>query len=317
MLAAVAIHPNEAPRYDARPATLDDALAEIDELAAQPARASRSARPGSTSSAPATTAAPPRTARSRRTSRSPSGTAWPADPRPRRARRRASRPCCASARPSAPCSTASPATPRWRGSAPSTAGTCRSPAPSRSRTRRTCARRSQVTPRALLLVETDAPFLTPTPYRGRPNAPYLLPHTLRAMAEHLGTDVGRARRPDHLEHRTRLRPLGRRARGIRRSLSAPARRLLRAPPVPPAPRPSEASHDRHRHEAESRRPCQARRLLGPAEIRDLAELLGVTPDQEARPELRHRRQHGAPHRQGRRGQAGRAPSSRSGPGSAR
>ncbi len=47
----------------------------------------------------------------------------------------------------------------------------------------------EVAPRALLLVETDAPFLTPTPYRGRPNAPYLLPHTLRAMAEHLGTDV--------------------------------------------------------------------------------------------------------------------------------
>ncbi|KQV07434.1 TatD family hydrolase [Leifsonia sp. Root112D2] len=44
-------------------------------------------------------------------------------------------------------------------------------------------------PRSLLLVETDAPYLTPTPYRGRPNAPYLIPHTLRAMAEHLNTDV--------------------------------------------------------------------------------------------------------------------------------
>jgi TatD DNase family protein len=38
-------------------------------------------------------------------------------------------------------------------------------------------------PRELLLVETDAPFLTPHPYRGRPNASYLLPHTVRAMAE--------------------------------------------------------------------------------------------------------------------------------------
>jgi TatD DNase family protein len=46
-----------------------------------------------------------------------------------------------------------------------------------------------VAPRSLLLVETDAPFLTPTPVRGRPNAPYLLPYTLRAMAEYLGTDV--------------------------------------------------------------------------------------------------------------------------------
>ena len=44
-------------------------------------------------------------------------------------------------------------------------------------------------PRHLLLAETDAPFLTPLPYRGRPNAPYLLPHTLRAMAAHLETDL--------------------------------------------------------------------------------------------------------------------------------
>lgn len=44
-------------------------------------------------------------------------------------------------------------------------------------------------PRQLLLTETDAPFLTPEPNRGRPNAPYLLPHTLRAMAAHLGTDI--------------------------------------------------------------------------------------------------------------------------------
>jgi TatD DNase family protein len=32
-------------------------------------------------------------------------------------------------------------------------------------------------------VETDAPFLTPTPYRGRPNASYLVPITIRAMAD--------------------------------------------------------------------------------------------------------------------------------------
>lgn len=41
-------------------------------------------------------------------------------------------------------------------------------------------------PPELLLVETDAPFLTPMPYRGRPNAPYLVPVTLRAMAETKG-----------------------------------------------------------------------------------------------------------------------------------
>lgn len=45
-----------------------------------------------------------------------------------------------------------------------------------------------VTPLDLLLVETDAPFLTPMPYRGRPNAPYLIPLTVRALAELKGVD---------------------------------------------------------------------------------------------------------------------------------
>jgi TatD DNase family protein len=39
-----------------------------------------------------------------------------------------------------------------------------------------------VTPLEHLLVETDAPYLTPMPYRGRPNASYLVPLTVRAMA---------------------------------------------------------------------------------------------------------------------------------------
>jgi TatD DNase family protein len=46
-----------------------------------------------------------------------------------------------------------------------------------------------VTPRDRVLVETDAPFLTPTPYRGRPNASYLVPLTMRLMAEVRGEDL--------------------------------------------------------------------------------------------------------------------------------
>ena len=46
-----------------------------------------------------------------------------------------------------------------------------------------------VAPRDRILVETDAPFLTPTPYRGRPNASYLVPVTVRAMAEVRGDDL--------------------------------------------------------------------------------------------------------------------------------
>jgi TatD DNase family protein len=46
-----------------------------------------------------------------------------------------------------------------------------------------------VTPLDRVLVETDAPFLTPTPYRGRPNASYLVPVTVRAMAETRGDDL--------------------------------------------------------------------------------------------------------------------------------
>ncbi|HUL98574.1 MAG TPA: TatD family hydrolase [Mycobacterium sp.] len=37
-----------------------------------------------------------------------------------------------------------------------------------------------------LLFETDAPFLTPHPYRGAPNEPYCLPYTVRALAELTG-----------------------------------------------------------------------------------------------------------------------------------
>jgi TatD DNase family protein len=45
-------------------------------------------------------------------------------------------------------------------------------------------------PAGQLLVETDAPFLTPHPYRGAPNEPYCLPYTVRALAELLEVSAG-------------------------------------------------------------------------------------------------------------------------------
>jgi TatD DNase family protein len=46
-----------------------------------------------------------------------------------------------------------------------------------------------VTPLDRLLTETDAPYLTPMPFRGRPNASYLIPHTARLVASELGIEL--------------------------------------------------------------------------------------------------------------------------------
>jgi TatD DNase family protein len=44
-------------------------------------------------------------------------------------------------------------------------------------------------PKELILIETDAPFLAPEPYRGRPNTSYLVPITARFMAEVRETEI--------------------------------------------------------------------------------------------------------------------------------
>ncbi|MEN0070139.1 MAG: TatD family hydrolase [Propionicimonas sp.] len=46
-----------------------------------------------------------------------------------------------------------------------------------------------LTPADRLLVETDAPYLTPVPLRGKPNASYLMPLTVRFLAERRGVDL--------------------------------------------------------------------------------------------------------------------------------
>ncbi len=49
-----------------------------------------------------------------------------------------------------------------------------------------------VVPVDRILVETDAPYLTPMPHRGRANAPYLLPHIVAFIAEQRDLDLAQA-----------------------------------------------------------------------------------------------------------------------------
>lgn len=48
---------------------------------------------------------------------------------------------------------------------------------------------AQLVPSYQMLVETDAPFLTPHPFRGRPNEPFCAAYTVRDLAELRGQDV--------------------------------------------------------------------------------------------------------------------------------
>lgn len=48
---------------------------------------------------------------------------------------------------------------------------------------------AEIVPDEQILVETDAPFLTPDPYRGQTNQSYCLPYTARVLAEVRGVDA--------------------------------------------------------------------------------------------------------------------------------
>ena len=48
---------------------------------------------------------------------------------------------------------------------------------------------ADVAPPELILAETDAPYLTPVPHRGKPNSPAMTAHTIRALAAVKGMDV--------------------------------------------------------------------------------------------------------------------------------
>ena len=50
------------------------------------------------------------------------------------------------------------------------------------RNARDLAEAARFVPDELLMVETDAPFLTPHPHRGKRNEPYALPYTVRALS---------------------------------------------------------------------------------------------------------------------------------------
>ena len=189
LLAAVALHPNEAPELEASGA-LDDALAVIDELAARP----RVRAIGETGLDFYRTGEDGRGAQFRSFEAhidiaKRHGLALQIHDRDAHddvveTLRRAS------ARPSAPCSTASRATSELARLAADAGWYLLVRRQHHVQERREPARGAAGRCRAdRILVETDAPYLTPAPLRGRPNAPYLVPHTARFMAEVLGVDL--------------------------------------------------------------------------------------------------------------------------------
>ena len=61
-------------------------------------------------------------------------------------------------------------------------------------------------PAELLLLETDCPYLSPVPHRGKPNRPAYVLETLKAVAAMRGVEAARAGRAGRGQRRARLRP---------------------------------------------------------------------------------------------------------------
>jgi TatD DNase family protein len=59
-----------------------------------------------------------------------------------------------------------------------------------------------VVPLGLLLTETDSPFLTPHPHRGKPNDPSYVPHVLSALADAQGRDAAEVEQAVHANAHT-------------------------------------------------------------------------------------------------------------------
>ena len=215
VLAAVAIHPNEAPAYEAA-GELDAAIAVIDELAAQPrVRAIGETGLDFFRTGEDGFAAQFRVVRGAHRARE-EARHRDADPRPRRARRR---PRDAAARRRA----RAHGVPlllgrrrRWRGSPPSSGYYLSFAGNVTFKNAQNLRDALAVTPRERILVETDAPFLTPDPApraaeRAVPRAADRALHGRRARRR-----PRRAVRAARREH----------ARGLRRLLSSAASSLI-------------------------------------------------------------------------------------------
>ena len=204
--------------------------------------------------------------------------------------------------------TASRAARSWRGGRSRSGSTCPSPVLSRSRNPMISGRSQRCVPLDRLLVETDAPFLAPEPYRGKTNEPAYVVHTAAALGQGEGPDAGSAggRRPPPTSIGSSGRCRAQPKRAARRELSlhhprlrlidrsAPRRQRLgelrsheSAQPAPAVRRARRAARRwRHRHGADRYR---ARSARAAARCRREADRRRRLHARSCRPHARHRR----------------------------